>query len=133
MRADNSRHLTKAARARAERTRRRAVTTIRRLTQAGQPLTVATVAQHADVSRSWLYTQPDLLDQIRQNRPQPGSTIVVPQRQAGTDSSLTQRLQLAHQRIRELQADNQQLRDALAQSLGDQRARHAREPAEKRL
>ena len=53
-------------------------------------------------------------------------------RQAASDSSLRQRLQLAHQRIGELEADNQQLRHALAQALGDQRARHARDPLENR-
>ena len=55
-----------------------------------------------------------------------------PARQAATDGSLRQRLQLAHQRIRELEADNQQLRHALAQALGDRRARHARDPLENR-
>lgn len=131
MRTDNARHLARAAHARAEQTRRRAVTALRKLTTSNQPLTVATVAQQASVSRSWLYTQPDLLDQIREHTPPPRPATALPSRQGATDASLKQRLTLAHQRIRELEADTQQLRHALAQALGDQRARHARKPPQK--
>ena len=128
MRADNTRHLAKAAHRRAEQTRRRAVTALRQLADTNEPLTVSTLAQRANVSRAWLYTQPDLLKQIREERPQPSKTTAVPARQGATDASLRQRLLLAHQRIREVENDNQQLRHALAQALGDQRARHARNP-----
>lgn len=130
MRADNSRHLAKAARSRAEQTRRRAVTTLRQLATTDQPVTVSVLAQRAGVSRSWLYTQADILAQIREEHPRPTTAPAVPARQAASDGSLRQRLQLAHQRIRELEADNQQLRHALAQALGDRRARHARDPLE---
>ena len=132
MRTDNSRHLTKAARSRAEQTRRRAVTTLRHLANTDQPLTVSVLAQRAGVSRSWLYTQADLLAQIREEDHRPSSATAVPARQVASDGSLRQRLQLAHQRTRELEADNERLRHALAQALGDQRARHARDPLENR-
>lgn len=132
MRADNSRHLAKAARSRAEQTRRRAVSALRQLANTEQTITVSQLAQRAGVSRSWLYTQTDLLAQIREEHPRPATATTVPARQAASDNSLKQRLQLAHQRIRELEADNQQLRHALAQALGDQRARHARHPLENR-
>lgn len=132
MRADNTRHITTAARSRTEQTRRRAVTTLRRLASTSQPLTVNVLAQHAGVSRSWLYTQPDLLAQIREEHPRPATPTTVPTRQVASDGSLRQRLQLAHERNRELEADNQQLRHALAQALGDQRARHAQDPLENR-
>lgn len=130
MRADNSRHLAKAARSRAEETRRRAIITLRHLANTDQPVTVSVLAQRARVSRSWLYTQSDLLAQIRQEQPRPATTPAVPARQAASDGSLRQRLQLAHERVRELEADNERLRHALAQALGDQRARHARDPLE---
>lgn len=132
MRADNSRHLAKAARSRTEQTRLRAVTTLRHLANTEQTITVSLLAQRAGVSRSWLYTQADLLAQIHEEHPRPATASTVPARQAASDGSLRQRLQLAHQRIRELEADNQQLRHALAQTLGDQRARHARDPLENR-
>ncbi len=80
------------------------------------------------MSRSWLYTQADLLAQLREERARPATTPTVPARQSASEASLKQRLQLAHQRTRELETDNQQLRHALAQALGDQRARHARDP-----
>ena len=86
MKADNTRHLAKASRSRAEQTRRRAVTTLRQLASAGQPLTISVLAQQAGVSRSWLYTQPDLLAQIREEQPRP--TTAVPSRQAASDGSL---------------------------------------------
>ncbi len=132
MRTDNSRHLAKAARSRAEQTRRRAVTTLRHLTNTEQTVTVSLLAQRAGVSRSWLYTQADLLAQIREDHPRQATATTVPTRQAASDASLRQRLQLAHQRIRELERDNQQLRHALSQALGDQRIRHARDPLESR-
>ncbi len=127
MKADNSSHLAKAARSRAELTRRRALTTLRHLAETDQTITVSVLAQRAGVSRSWLYTQADLLAQIREDYPTRAAPPIPP-RQAASDGSLRQRLRLAHQRIRELEADNQQLRHALAQALGDQRARHARDP-----
>ena len=132
MKADNSRHLAKAAHARAEDTRRRAVTALRQLVNTQQAVTVSVLAQRAGVSRSWLYTQPALLDKIREENRRPATAPAVPARQAASDHSLKQRLQLTHQRIRELEADNRQLRHALAQALGDQRARHARDPLENR-
>ncbi|MBK7274158.1 MAG: hypothetical protein IPI13_13640 [Actinomycetales bacterium] len=90
------------------------------------------LAQRAGVS-VWLYTQPDLLDKIREENRRPATAPAVPARRlAASDHSLKQRLQLTHQRIRELEADNRQLRHALAQALGDQRARHARDPLENR-
>lgn len=82
------------------------MTALRQLTTSKQAFTVATVATQARVSRSWLYTQPDLLDQIREHASGPTAPATVPRSQAATDASLKQRLQLAHQRIRELEADN---------------------------
>ena len=52
MRADNTRHLAKAAHRRAEQTRRRAVTALRQLADTNEPLTVSTLAQRANVSRA---------------------------------------------------------------------------------
>ena len=47
MRADNSRQLAKAARSRAEQTRRRAVSTLRHLATTEQTITVSVLAQRA--------------------------------------------------------------------------------------
>lgn len=125
MRADNSHHLITAARRRAAATRKRAVTALRRMDNAGTPITVDAVAKQARVSRSWLYNQPDLRAEIERlhNRYQSTATgRAVPDRQRASDASLLRRLESATERIRRLEAENQQLRDALALALGEQRA-----------
>lgn len=124
MRADNSHHLTAAARRRAEQTRTRAVRALRQLDQTGAAVTFEAVAREADVSRSWLYGQPDLRDQIQalRARHQPPPTPRPPQRQAASETSLLRRLHAATERISQLEADNHHLRQALAEALGATRA-----------
>ena len=124
MRADNTRHIITAARQRTEQTRQRAVTTLRRMDAAGQPITLASLASQARVSRSWLYRQDDLrgeIERLRDRRPPPGHAAV-PSRQRASSTSLLQRLEAAADRIRRLESENQQLRDALARALGERRA-----------
>ncbi len=60
--------LSEAAARRHELTRAKAIQAMRELDRAGAPVTFAGVAQAAGVSRSWLYTQPDISDQIRRLR-----------------------------------------------------------------
>ena len=125
MRADNSSHLITAARQRADRTRRRAITALRRMDTAGDPITFDSVARTAAVSRSWLYAQPELrheIERLRTRRQAPLSGAVPPQRQQASDTSLLRRLEVATERIRQLENDNRELRDTLAQALGEQRA-----------
>jgi len=125
MRTDNSRHVIAAARRRAEQTRQRAVTTLRRMDATGQPITFDAVSRAAGVSRSWLYAQPDLraeIQRLRQRHPATPPQQVPPQRQRASDTSLLRRLEAATARIRRLETDNQQLRDALARALGERRA-----------
>jgi hypothetical protein len=123
MRADNSRHLVSAARKRAERTRRRAVTTIRRLADNAGKVSFETVAEEAGVSRSWLYAQPDLraqIEQLRASNPHKPAAAP-PARQRATDNSLLRRLEAATDRIRHLEQQNRELQSALAQALGEHR------------
>src|SRR5258706_12551886 len=123
MRADNSHHLIAAARHRAAATRRRAIAALRRMDKAGTPITVNAVAQEAGVSRSWLYNQPDLHAEIERlrTRRNPTATKPVPDRQRASDASPLRRLESAAERIKRLEADNQQLREALALALGERR------------
>jgi hypothetical protein len=60
--------LSEAAARRHELTRARAVQALRELDRAGAPVTFAGVAQAAGISRSWLYTQPDIRSHIRRLR-----------------------------------------------------------------
>jgi small-conductance mechanosensitive channel len=127
MRADNTRHIITAARQRHELTRAKAIQALRNLDADGSPVTVGAVAHAAGVSRSWLYAQPDLraeIDRLRTaHHRSPASPV--PARQRASDASLLRRLETAQKRIRQLTQDNQQLREQLAQALGQQRAGHS--------
>ncbi|NOJ61656.1 DUF6262 family protein [Arthrobacter sp. 260] len=121
MRSDNSSYLLAAARDRALQTRKRALRALQRLDTAGTPATFESVAAEAGVSRSWLYTQPDLRAEIQQRRArhQPSPPLpLTPQRQRASDASLLRRLEAATERLRRLEEDNRLLRDALAEALG---------------
>jgi hypothetical protein len=125
MRADNSHHIVTAARDRATATRRRAVAAIRRMNNAGQPISFDAVAREGKVSRSWLYSQPDLRAEIERLRARrdPGPTRHrLPDRQRASDASLRRRLEVTTERNRQLEAENRHLREALAVALGEQRA-----------
>ena len=124
MRADNSTFVIAAARRRSQATHRRAVAALRRMDTTGIAVTFDALAREAGVSRSWLYNQPDLraeVERLRQRR-RPNGRRLVPDRQRASDPSLQRRLDLASERIKQLETDNQRLRQALSEALGDRRA-----------
>ena len=121
--------LSEAAARRHELTRSKAVQALRELDRAGVPVTFAGVAQAAGVSRSWLYTQPDISGQIRRLRQETnaaGSAGGIPAAQRATDASLRARLAAAHDRNKQLADENARLRRQLAHALGDQRSLRTR-------
>jgi hypothetical protein len=124
MRADNTRHIVAAAQRRHEYTRAKAIQALRELEAAGTAVTFDAVATAAAVSRSWLYTQPDLRAEIKRLRAscQQAPGTPVPLRQRASDASLLRRLETAHARIRSLADENRQLREQLARALGERRA-----------
>lgn len=135
MRADNSGHIVAAAHRRAQQTRDRATAALRRMDALGQPITFDTLAREAGVSRSWLYAQDDLraeVEHLRERRPTRASSPQVPQRQRASQDSLLRRLEASATRIARLEQDNQQLRQALALALGEQRAAEITGPASRR-
>ncbi len=123
MRADNTGPLLAAARNRHELTRAKAIRALRELNHAGTLVSFEAVARHAGVSRSWLYSQPDLRADIERLRDATSraTAIAVPAAQRTSDASLLRRLQAAQERNRQLSEDNQRLRRQLAHALGDQR------------
>lgn len=132
MRADNTHHVIEAARRRAEQTRQRATAVLRRMDAAGQRITFDAVSREADVSRSWLYAQDDLrtqIEQLRARQQHAPASPPVPGRQRATPASLLRRLEAATARIRALESENRQLREALERALGEQRAAAIRSPA----
>jgi hypothetical protein len=87
-------------------------------------VTFESVARAAWVSRSWLYTQPDIRAEVLRlrdlGRRAPGTSV--PARNRSSDASLLRRLQATTARNRELAEDNQRLRHQLAHALGELRA-----------
>ncbi|HEX5349627.1 MAG TPA: DUF6262 family protein [Pseudonocardiaceae bacterium] len=114
--------LTANARRRSEQTLQRAQETITAMAARGDSITVARLAQTAGVSRSWIYTQPELRERIEQLR------LAAPARPPGSVTasrasleSLKRRLDLAHQRIAQLRDENEQLRRSVEQLHGQLR------------
>ena len=117
--------LAEAAARRHELTRAKAVQALREIDRAGTPVTFARVAEAAGISRSWLYTQPDISSQIRRLRQKTnavGSADGIPAAQRATDASLRARLATALERNKQLADENARLRRQLARALGDQRS-----------
>ncbi|MET3803648.1 hypothetical protein ABIB25_000632 [Nakamurella sp. UYEF19] len=115
MRADNTAHLARAVQARQADTRRRAVAALTQLERQDEAITVSALAAAAGVARSWVYTQPDLLQRIRQGSSgdrRPTSS---------TDKSWQSRLNAAQIRIRDLTTENDKLRRQLAAAHGQRR------------
>jgi hypothetical protein len=125
---DNSAHLAAAAQRRHELARSKTIQALRELERSAASVTFETVARAAAVSRSWLYTQPDIRDQINRLREATRSTPApaIPARQRSTDPSLITRLEAAHARIAQLTEDNQRLRRQLAHALGERRDERTR-------
>jgi hypothetical protein len=123
MRRDNSHHLVAAAHPRRADTLERAQQALQQLDEAGQRCTVMQIAAQAGVSRSWLYAQPELRDQLHRLTAISQAVEPVAARvERGSDTSLRQRLTLAHERIRELDDENRQLRNQIALLHGQLRA-----------
>ena len=131
--------LVAAAKKRHELTRARAIQAIRELDRAGTVITFTAVAGQARVSRSWLYSQPDICRQIRQLREATGrsTTAPIPPSQRASDTSLLRRLETTHAENRrlsdectQLRAEITRLRRQIAHLLGEQRqaGAHVRDP-----
>jgi Family of unknown function (DUF6262) len=122
VRPDPAAQLAEAAARRHELTRARAIQALRELDYSGRPVTFASVAAAARISRSWLYTQPDIRDQVQRLRDNRSTAGAVPASQRATDSSLRARLTTALKRNQALTDENTRLRRQLARALGDQRS-----------
>jgi Family of unknown function (DUF6262) len=127
MSVEHTERLTANARRRSEQTLQRAQETLTAMAASGDTITLAKLAQTADVSRSWIYTQPELREQIEQLR------LAAPARPPGPAAasrasleSLKRRLDLAHQRIAQLRDENQKLRRSAEQLHGQLRERRPR-------
>jgi hypothetical protein len=123
-RADNSHHLITAARTRSRNTRERTLNALQTMIDNGDEITFEAVVTRAGVSRSWLYSATDLRDRIIELR---ATTRPAPQaspapRQPATEASLLTRLEVTQERLRQVTADNVDLRAQLEHALGVLRA-----------
>ena len=115
--------LGRAAAERHTRAVKRAHQALLELGREGAAISFQAVARRAGVSRQWLYTQPELREQIERLRDQPRSqTHGVPARQRATEASLRQRIESLRAENRRLREENASLKDELAIAYGHQRA-----------
>jgi predicted nucleic acid-binding Zn-ribbon protein len=122
MPVDQIERLTAIARRRSEQTLQRAQDALTAMAARGDTVTIVSLAKNADVSRSWIYTQPELRERIEQLH---HAAPARPPRSAAAGraslESLKRRLDLAHQRIAQLRDENQQLRRSVEQLHGQLR------------
>lgn len=120
---DRVQRLRDAAQSRHDATVRRAEQVVERLTRRGDPVTYRHVAEAAGVSRSWLYRQDKLRQQIDalRNRPTTTAAAAVPSAERATADSLRQQLHTYREEITRLRAENHDLREQLARRLGAER------------
>lgn len=120
MSANNAARLVESAYKRHEDVLGRAQSALEAMVRNGEIVTVSRLANYAKVSRSWIYTQGDLLLQIEQCQQHAGSVVpsCTSQNIGASAESLRRRLELAHQRIAELKIDNKHLQEALARAYG---------------
>ncbi|MFD6107647.1 DUF6262 family protein [Nocardia salmonicida] len=119
--ADNTRFLLEATRQRSTEARKRAEAAITTATCGTGRITVAGIAKTAGVSRSWIYTQPDLVDAISALQQQnPSADRTAPT--AATVESLQTRLEAANERSKQLRTQVTQLTAQLETAYGEIRA-----------
>ena len=113
--------LAKVTEARVTETRRRAEEAIRELDRQGWPVTFASVAGAASVSRSWLYRETDIRAEIDRLRARRGDGATQSVQRASADSIKRQREALIDE-LNILKEENRRLREEVARAYGQQRA-----------
>lgn len=125
MRADNTVFIVEAAKKRRAESLARARAALAEAARRGEPMTVSALAAEANVSRSWLYAEASLREDLAAiTAPARGGRA--PRRVTATahpasEASLRTRLEVALDRARRLETENRQLREQLATALGQRR------------
>ncbi len=131
--ADRAERLRQAAQARHEATLARATGALEDLRRQSQHINFQHLAKAAGISRSWLYRQPELCQQIQQLRTSVPTKMGNAQSfQRASTASLHQQLHVYREEIARLRAENSALKDQLARQLGISRAASVTSPAMKR-
>lgn len=113
-------HLSNAARKRSAAKRAAAIAAIRELDRLRARITVAAVAKRAGVSREFIYSHPDLRQEIEELRARHSANgaAQVPYAERATEASLRERNSQLRARNQTLAEDNKYLRRHLALALG---------------
>ncbi|MHB1555185.1 MAG: DUF6262 family protein [Acidimicrobiales bacterium] len=121
--SDRREQLRHAGQARHDATVAKATAALRSLASAREPVSFGGVARRAGISRSWLYRQPELRQEIERLRTASpvGSKMAAPIHPA-SDESNRQRIALYREELARLKAENATLREQLARRLGAERA-----------
>jgi uncharacterized protein YdcH (DUF465 family) len=116
-----------AATRRSQAAHARAKTALRALDARGEPITFQAVAHAAGVSRQWLYTQPELRDEIEQLRAADSNLEdrPVPTLERASDNSLRHRNRALLEENQRLRAELVAVKDELAVALGELRDRRS--------
>lgn len=114
--------LKNAARRKAEMTRQQVEETLRQMTQGKkqQPINFKTVAEAAGVSTAWLYAQQDIRERITHLRRQqvPHAQVEIPKSERASDESKDRLIAVLRQQVKELRAQNADLRKQLETAYG---------------
>lgn len=111
-----------ASQAKSQDTIARARTALSTMHDAGAPITFQGVAQHAGVSRQWLYKNAQLRAEIEKLRGDQTGPRRVPVAQRTSDASQRQRNATLAEDNKRLRTENTELKEELATLLGERRA-----------
>jgi hypothetical protein len=119
-----------AAAARTQSARERARRALVELHERGETISFAAVAARANVSRQFLYTQPELRAQIERRRDEPPPATAHPSSgERASDESVRTRLRVALDENKRLRDEIAELRDELALTHGRVRELELAKPA----
>lgn len=121
MKADNSIFLKLAAERKHEVTRSKALDTIKNLQLRNVAITFESVAREAGISRSWLYTQEDIRNEVVRLRNTSAASPRQSEKKKATEESLLIRLTASLERNKELMIENENLKYQLSLALGEVR------------
>ena len=117
--------LHKSAQLRHQQTVLRAEEGIRCLLQEGRPLNFNTVAQTAGVSPAWLYQHPEMRQRIEHLRAEPHTRTGQPSKTKTSDASKDAMLTTLRQRVKQVEAENRELRQQLEVVYGQLYQQHS--------